>query len=73
MKCGGLSFCDITDPGRERYISLFQKFADEYGAYMEALSDEQVVEILGGIDDPRFGSMLNELRKRYTKRALRKQ
>ncbi|KAE8415018.1 hypothetical protein BDV36DRAFT_263702 [Aspergillus pseudocaelatus] len=54
----------------ERILSFLQKFTDEYGAYIESLSDENVFEILGVIEDPKFGWMLSELRKRCTKSTL---
>ncbi|OGM51103.1 hypothetical protein ABOM_000176 [Aspergillus bombycis] len=70
-RCSGDDLGDDGCYSEGRFISLFQKFADEYGEYIESLSDAKVFEILGDIDDPKFGRMLNELRKRLTKRTLR--
>lgn len=71
MKSGKRSLRGLTEPDSERILSFQQKFTDEYGAYIESLSDEKVFEILGVIEDPKFGWMLSELRKRRTKSTLR--
>lgn len=71
MKYSGLSLCGITDHNSERILCFLQKFTEEYRVYLESLSDEKVSEILGVIENPKFGWMLNELRKRRTKSTMR--
>ncbi|KAB8208104.1 hypothetical protein BDV34DRAFT_222925 [Aspergillus parasiticus] len=55
----------------EMILCFLQKFTEEYGAYIVSLSDEKAFEILGVIEDPKFGWMLNELKKKHTKSSLR--
>ncbi|KOC17163.1 hypothetical protein AFLA70_209g002351 [Aspergillus flavus AF70] len=70
-RCYGDDSGDDERYSDERILCFLQKFTEEYRVYLESLSDEKVSEILGVIEDPKFGWMLNELRKRRTKSTMR--